>query len=422
MESAYLDNLILRLCKQPRTFEFISMEMSGCDPVELHAALKALEQKKVIINNNGLWYVHIHKQNKLADNIDTAKTEFFNEHIGFFGLFDKPHPLDFEWRNTTGSLDYLIKLVRKLSDADDSVLFLGFPTLFATACLQNVSQKITLIEKNKPIVKGLQKLIPDKQRFRIKEADIFKVDPATIGKYRTVIMDPPWYSPHFYQFMWLAAQCVELGGTVGISLPPLNTRPDIPKERIDWFAFCLKQGLCLENLFSQKLHYAMPFFEFNAFRAAGIQDILPFWRKGDLALFRKVDSKLQSRPVLDESLFEWVEKEIDSVRIRIKIDKAKVSAKKLQISSLIKGDILPSISSRDPRREDANVWTSGNRIYKVNDSQKLLKLIEYLNKATLKSADLEYLNTFLGTITKLEKKEYNNYLDWLYHEMERQTD
>ena len=56
----------------------------------------------------------------------------------------------------------------------------------------------------------------------------------------------------------------------------------------------------MENLYAQKLHYAMPFFEFNAFRAAGIKDILPFWRKGDLALFRKVHTDFHERPKLDQ--------------------------------------------------------------------------------------------------------------------------
>jgi len=422
MQSEYIDSLILRLCKQPRTFEFISMNLSGYDPVELLEVLKGLELRKKISNVSGLWCVEKKRETTLFENISSAKTNFFNEHIGFFGLFDKPHPLDFEWRNTTGSLDYLISMVQKMNDVSDKILFLGFPTLFATACIKDIPQKVTLVEINKPIVKGLSKLNLNKERFKILEADIFKVDPKAIGKYYSVVMDPPWYSPHFYQFMWLAAQCVESGGIVGISLPPINTRPGIDKERLEWFSFCQKHGLCLENLYPQKLHYAMPFFEFNAFRAAGIKDILPFWRKGDLALFRKLNTDKEKRPNIDEIRPQWIEKEIDTIRIRIKVEKYRKQEKELTISSLIKGDILPTISSRDKRRIEANVWTSGNRIFKVNDTEKFILLLNNLKTAKRKTKELKLVADFVKLIVELEKKEYNNYLDWLYHEMERQID
>ncbi|MCW3111453.1 MAG: class SAM-dependent methyltransferase, partial [Segetibacter sp.] len=116
MHSTYYDSLILRLCKQPRTFEFISLQMNGFDPVELLDALKVLESQRKLSNISGLW-CNINKEpKKLTSDAVSAKTDFFNEHIGFFGLFDKPHPLDFEWRNTTGSLTYLIAMVQKMND------------------------------------------------------------------------------------------------------------------------------------------------------------------------------------------------------------------------------------------------------------------------------------------------------------------
>ena len=89
-----------------------------------------------------------------------------------------PHPLDFEWRNSTASLDYLINQVQEMNSVSDEILFLGIPTLFAAACIKDIPQKVTLVERNEPIVKGLDKLNSDKERFQIIEADIFKVDPA----------------------------------------------------------------------------------------------------------------------------------------------------------------------------------------------------------------------------------------------------
>lgn len=422
MHSEYIESLILRLCKQPRTFEFISMNLNGFDPVELLEALNNLESKNRLVNVSGLWCIKMESRKLVIDKTDTAKTNFFNLHIGFFGLFEKPHPLDFEWRNSTGSLDYLINVIEKINGVNDKTLFLGFPTLFAAACIKSIPQKVTLVERNRSIINGLTSLNVDKERFQIHEADIFNVAPALIGKYYSVIMDPPWYSPHFYQFIWLAAQCVEVGGIIGISIPAINTRPNIDKERIKWFSFCQKHGLCLENLYAQKLHYAMPFFEFNAFRAAGVNDILPFWRKGDLALFRKIHTNKHERPKLDEKQSEWVERVIDTVRIRVKVEKRVKQKSDLKISHLIKGDILPSVSTRDKRRDSVNIWTSGNRIFKVNDTKKFIQLLDDLKNGEPKTKELKYVADFINTVNEFEKNEYNNYLDWLYHEMERQID
>jgi hypothetical protein len=41
--------------------------------------------------------------------------------------------------------------------------------------------------------------------------------------------------------------------------------------------------------------------------------------------------------------------------------------------SLIEGDILPTVSRRDPRRRLADVWTSGNRIFRTGNPQLVLE-------------------------------------------------
>lgn len=422
MQSDYIDSLIFRLCKQPRTFEFISKNLNGLDPIQLMETLGKLELNDKLNKRDDMWSLK-ETQKPLTLNLNSEDPQLYlKKYMGYFEFLKIPHPLDFEWRNSTASLNYLINEVQKINTVNDKILFLGMPTLFATACIKDIPQKVTLVERNKPIIRGLTKLNVDKERFQILEADIFKVVPARVGKYYSVIMDPPWYSPHFYQFMWLATQCVEVGGIIGISLPPINTRPDIDKERIDWFSFCQKHGLCLENLYAQKLHYAMPFFEFNAFRAAGIKDILPFWRRGDLALFRKVHMDSLERPKFDEKKPEWVEREIETVRFRVKVETHEEQTLELKIKNLIKGDILPTVSSRDERRKAANIWTSGNRIFKVNDEIKFIQMLDDFGNGNPKTKESKLVADFLNTVSEFEKKEYNNYLDWLYHEMEKQLE
>jgi hypothetical protein len=405
------------MCKQPRSYEYISRNLFGLDPLDLSVVIQKLKKANKINLINDLWVVHGHNTNGKHNLPFSLNNEFLNQHIGFFNLYKKPHPLDFEWRNATETINYLSELISSSTTPDDKILLLGMPTLFANFCVNHIPNSVTLIDSNKPVTIELKKRISAK-RFNILEKDIFKIDEKEVGLHSLIFMDPPWYSPHFYQFVWLASRCLQVGGTLGISLPPINTRPNIDRERLDWFKFCLTNGLSLESLYAQKLQYAMPFFEFNAFKAAGLDNILPIWRKGDLAIFRKIRSINKNRPVLAEKISKWIEIEINGVRIRVKKGLSK-GAKEMKIESIVEKDILPTVSTRDKRRELANVWTSGNRIYTVNNPDQFIKL---LKSKSDNSKDSRNVHDFINEITKLESKEYNNYLEWLYHEMERQID
>jgi len=422
MNLDFVENSIIRLCKKPRTFEFISKNLSGLDPLKAQEALSSLETKHKIQLKDDFWVLTDNHKPPTLELFAPDHNLYLKKYMGYFDFLKTPHPLDFEWRNSTASLNYLIGKIQELNSVKDKILLLGMPTLFATACIKDIPQKVTLVEKNTQILEGLSSINNDENRFKIINADIFKVNPKDIGKYYCIIMDPPWYSPHFFHFMWLAAQCIENGGIIGISLPPINTRPSIGKERMEWFTFCQSQGLCIEDLHSQKLHYAMPFFEFNAFRSAGISNIFPFWRKGDLAFFRKIENIEIERPFIENSTNTWVEREVDTVRLRINLNSEDEINTTIKIENIIKGDILPTVSTRDERRNSANIWTSGNRIYRVNKPNKFIHILDTTNKNDSLDIDSRIVSDFITYITEIEKKEYNDYLDWLYHEMERQPD
>lgn len=420
MNVTFIENKILRLCARPRSFEYISSNIDGLEPTELIKILEKLKQQKKIQKKEDFWNTSEKVQKKIINVTPSNASLYLKKHMGYFDFLKIPHPLDFEWRNSTSSLNHLINLYSKLNNSTDKILLLGMPTLFATASLRDSANDITLVERNEPIIKGLKKLKYNKKRFKILNANIFKINPIEIGKYNCVIMDPPWYSLYFVQFIWLASQCVKIGGTVIISLPPINTRPSIETERMEWFKFCQQQGLILENFHAQVFQYVMPFFEFNAFRAAGVEDILPNWRKGDLAIFRKVEDKKSKRPTLKENLPNWVEKEINSVRFRVKLNNSKKIIKELTIKHLISGDILPTVSSREPLRNIANVWTSGNRIYMVSDPNHFFKILKNYEQLPPKTTKNKNIVDFINTISSFEEKEYNNYLNWLYYELERE--
>lgn len=424
MYGLYLEKVILRLCNQPRTFEYISKNLNGLDPVVVKKTLEHLEEKGFVSLLEDYWVIKEVSTNKILELYPDDEKIFLQKYMGYFDFLKTPHPMDFEWRNSTKSLQRLLGRLTAVSNPHDKILLLGMPTLFATAIEKDIANQVTLIERNKPIVQSLNKQILQKARFNIYEADIFKVDPSTIADHYCVVMDPPWYTEHFKHFMWLAANKTELGGYVMISLPPINTRPTISQERIEWFSYCQHLGLCLEALEPQQLQYSMPFFEFNALRAAGVSGILPFWRNGDLAIFRKLDGVKISRPEVTAQENIWIEREYQSVRIRVKqLPNAVADNESIGIQHLTPNDILPTVSARNEKRQLANIMTSGNRIFVVNNTKEFLKNLDLLiHGKDDDSSNFTLVKKFMEMIADMEKSEYKDFLNWIYYEMERQTD
>lgn len=210
MNTEYIKSLIVRLCKQPRTFEFISKNVNGLDPVLLMEAIKQLEKKKTLRKVDDLWSV---KENGKYPSLDFSSEDpqlYLKKYMGYFDFLKTPHPLDFEWRNSTSSLNYLINEVQLLNSVNDKILFLGMPTLFATAHIKDIPQKVTLVERNEPIIEGLLKLNIDRERFQILNEDIFKVSPKKIGKYHCIIMGSPLV---FSILLSIYVACISMCGT-----------------------------------------------------------------------------------------------------------------------------------------------------------------------------------------------------------------
>jgi hypothetical protein len=140
---------------------------------------------------------------------------------------------------------------------------------------------------------------------------------------------------------------------------------------------------------------------------------------GDFAVLKKKKEHQTERKEYEKKASGWLEREVDTVRIRIKTTENQENSE-FSYCSVVKGDILPTVSSRDKRRAEANVWTSGNRIFKVSNPTLFLNCIDRLNGQGAEDAPTMSVKSFLDIVTGLEKKEYNNYLEWVYYEMERQ--
>ena len=88
-------------------------------------------------------------------------------------------------------------------------------------------------------------------------------------------------------------------------------------------------------------------------------------------VFRKARAPLRP-PALSNRRREWREVSVGRMRLFIR-DASGHRTDDARLTSLIDGDILPTVSRRDRRRGAANIWTSGNRIFHADNPQLVLE-------------------------------------------------
>ena len=111
----------------------------------------------------------------------------------------------------------------------------------------------------------------------------------------------------------------------------------------------------------------------------------PNWRRGDLLIFERTGDSLPGpmNPIAHSA--EWVQVDISGATIWVR-SKDQPGFIDPRLEPLVPGDILPTVSRRDGRREAADVWTAGNRIYRC-DGSHILSII--LHAISVSKAPLE---------------------------------
>jgi hypothetical protein len=279
-----------------------------------------------------------------------------------------PHPLDFDWRFTRTTVDVIWETICELASPPARIALLGTPSLALVARPSSIGA-VTLFERNPTHYRSLS------DGITFTPCDVLR-DPIPSAGNGVVVADPPWYEAETIGFLWTAATLSETRAHVLLSLPPVETRPGITEERERIAAAAAEFGLALDRLTEGVLRYRTPFFEANAMHAAGAsmpQD----WRLGDLAVFRRTETACGPRPILGPEP-TWAERSLGLTRFKLRETTATGFASPVLIS-IVPGDILPSVSRRDPRRKNASVWTSGNRIFRCDGTATLTAVIDGIN-------------------------------------------
>lgn len=273
-------------------------------------------------------------------------------------LMPLPHPVEFEWRFTADGARLLLDIAADLAPAGMPVMLFGTPGVAAEALVAPIDRPLIFVGEDNAVTRRISMLAQaTNSPLQIKLcAGGVSTESAAV-----VILDPPWYLDFLRPMLTATAAACQMSGFILISLPAEGTRPCAGDDRMKVFRLAKRLGLELTALYPLALSYETPFFEANALAATGIH-LSSAWRRGDLAIFRKVRG--HGRVVTTDSVRKarWSEIEIGRLRLFVRRDRADAKGMRGLIP-LVDGDILPTVSRRDPRRRRAEIWTSGNRLF-----------------------------------------------------------
>ena len=335
---------------EPSSFNEILTMLPGIYPSQVKDSIIRLGKSEFLLNSVIL----------ISSNPSSTKTIQSLSYI--------PHPLDYDWRFHDNTKKLLIENINQLSTKNDTIILLGTPSILETR--HNFKNRVLLLDKNQPIFNPH----PD---LSIIQCDILTDNMPKI-KANVILADLPWYPEYMKGFLCAAYEMSKTRGYLMLCLPPEGTRATMHDEISDIFNYAESVSFDLLRYTKGILSYNSPLFEKNALDAEGFTKISSNWRRGDLALFyRRKEFHAQSKPSYSKS--NWEEIQIKSVRIRVRISQD-TKFQDPNLKSLVPNDILPSVSRRDERRNLADVWTSGNRIFSCNGTDTLIQILKALQQ------------------------------------------
>ena len=284
-----------------------------------------------------------------------------------------PHPLTSDWRFNRRTAASLLERVVRLSKPSSRVALVGVPSVFFLADLERAPRQFVLFDEN-PL---LADRVPiDRGGMEFRHCNV-KKELVDIPLAQIVLADPPWYEDDVLEFLRTSARICANGGTVLLGFGANGTRPGISEERQRIINEAAKIGLRFVGTESLCLSYATPFFEHNALRAAKFKHIPQSWRRGDLLVFHRDRSMPLTERTSTATKCLWTESRIREIGLRVRTDEQPQFADP-RLIPLVPGDILPTVSRRDDLSKAAEVWTTGNRIYRCEGKNILSTVLRAL--------------------------------------------
>jgi hypothetical protein len=278
------------------------------------------------------------------------------------------HPVDADWRFTPESAADLVELALDGIEPEAPVAHIGAPSTFLRCVLSRSQRQHILVDRNTAVIDALISHGIGSPHL-IVGADLEAIERLHFGA-GAAIVDPPWYLGDTLLFLAVASSVCRPNATIVLCQPASATRPGVNEERVTLLDRVSQLGLEFHTLRSGAVRYVMPHFEAVSLRAAMNGAAIPVtWRRGDVLLFDRMSGSYPiSLPRPRDA--KWQEVKFGPVRIKLAEEPTGP-----ELGALVPGDVLTTVSRRDPIRLRIGLWTSGNRVFTVANPTLLGRLI-----------------------------------------------
>jgi len=250
-----------------------------------------------------------------------------------------------------------------------SVLLIGCPSL--VPILGGRRRSGQLIERN-------PNYTSKDQSFKIAYADLRFEHPllADAGRFSCAFVDPPWYPQELLHWVNFGLSQIERGGTVFFSLWPTSVRPTAQDEHRQILGAMSKVGR-IEQI--DTISYQLPPFELASLQTNGQS---PLARKGMLFQLIKDGDQLLDVPEFQKTATEWLRFTLSGEQLAVLVGPQESWNEHNQ---LFETDpfTLADTSRRNVGLSGINIWTSGNRVARLFEPQKLATQILAKDEASL---------------------------------------
>lgn len=285
-----------------------------------------------------------------------------------FDFREELHPLLYEWYFTRPSTEFVAQIA---ASAADNWLCLGTPSVASE--LTKHRGRLQLVDAD-PAVVGRFKELRGIPGLSISEVG----GDRSLSVADVTIIDPPWYLGDVYRWLRIARSNTRDGGTIVAPIFPELTRPAAWRERGEILALAETVGTV--ELHPTAVSYSTPRFELETLRALGLPDPGD-WRVADLLVIRNVQGKpaWPRENAIHLADTGWSTFLVNEQVIKLRIRVTGGASRALWPIEGCPGNVLTSVSERDPRRASVDLWTSRNRVAQVGNRELIavwLRLLE----------------------------------------------
>jgi hypothetical protein len=276
------------------------------------------------------------------------------------------HPADYEWRFTRDSRQDLTGRATAGLGPGAVVAHIGTPSTFAEGIHRTSRFQHILLERNEAVVAALARVTH--APHAVVAMDLVTGEVPSLEAAAAVI-DPPWYMGDTLIFLKAAARATALGARILLCQPTEATRPGVAEERERLLGSLPTLGFKLTGTHRSHVRYEMPHFEMISLRTETPHLRVPRdWRTGDLIVLER-SGNASPLPVTVPAEEPFREKSFGPVRVKMR------RTSQPDMGTLVEGDVLDTVSRRDPVRSRIGLWTSGNRVFHLWEAEAMSELV-----------------------------------------------